>query len=64
MPRSRKKPAFICKATSALANAAIVYTLKRLEKKKAESEIDEEEFERKLTVLAIVYHAIGIFYNE
>ncbi|MFN8287064.1 MAG: hypothetical protein U0V74_09945 [Chitinophagales bacterium] len=38
--------------------------LERLKKQKRVTPLNDEKFQRKMTVLAAIYHFIGIFYNE
>ena len=38
--------------------------LERIEMKKSESGRDEKALRRRLTLTTLIYHAIGIFYNE
>lgn len=65
MPRRKATTRSLLKQVAVLG--ALAVTKKLLDKtgnNDSEPKYDDRNLERKLAITAIIYHAIGIFYNE
>jgi hypothetical protein len=65
MPRRKNNTRSLLKQVAVLG--ALVITKKLLDKTgshEPELKHDDRHLERKLAITAVIYHAIGIFYNE
>lgn len=63
----KKKTSLLKTAGEAVALGALALTsrcIEKIENRKKAEPMDEEKLNRQLTVLSVVFHAIGIFYNE